>query len=144
MLRIRLMRFGKKHQPFYRIVVIPSFRKATGAYIEAIGWYNPLLPKKPKYKLNKERYDYWIKQGAKPSDAVLKLILPVEEKKKLWPDKPPKKKAKQGDQTADKSQTDQQASGSQDNGQNEGEPQTGDQSAQDQTDKQPEGQENNE
>ncbi len=86
------MRFGKKHQPFFRIVVIPAQRKATGEYIESIGWYNPLLKTKPKYKINMERYEYWISKGAKPSDAVLKLILPVEERKKLWPDKPPKKK----------------------------------------------------
>ncbi len=140
------MRFGKKHQPFYRIVVIPSHRKATGAYIEAIGWYNPLLPKKPKYKLNKKRYDYWIKQGAKPSEAVLKLILPVEEKKKLWPDKPPKKKPKQGDQGADKSQSDQQAEGSQGSNQDNGKSQADDQtsqSAEGQTDQQSEGQESN-
>ena len=92
------MRFGKRHQPFYRIVVIPRRRKARGEYIEAIGWYNPLLKKKPKFKINMERYNYWIEHGASPSNAVLKLILPVEEKKKRWPDKPPKKKDTKGEE----------------------------------------------
>ncbi len=96
------MRFGKKHQPFFRIVVIPSHWKATGQYIESLGWYNPLLKKKPKYRINMDRYNYWVSQGAKPSDAVLKLILPVEEKKKLWPDKPKKAKGKEQQQKAAK------------------------------------------
>ena len=100
MLRIRLMRFGKKGQPFYRIVVIPASRKVNGEYIESLGTYNPLETKTPKYTLKKDRYDYWISKGAKPSDAVLKLILPVEEKKKLWPDKPKKSKEEKQQETS--------------------------------------------
>ena len=100
MLRIRLSRFGKKHQAFYRIVVIDSKKKVTGEYVEAIGWYNPMAKDKDKrYKINMERYEYWVKTGAKPSEAVLRLVLPVEKKKELWPDKPKqgKKKDKKGD-----------------------------------------------
>ncbi len=88
MLRIRLSRFGRRHRPFYRIIVIESYKKREGKYIESLGWYDPLVQDKSKrLKFNQERYDYWVSKGAKPSDAVLKLILPVEEKKKLWPDK---------------------------------------------------------
>ena len=93
MLRIRLTRMGRRHRPFYRIVVVESSKKRDGEYIEALGWYDPLATKGHKIKLNKERYDYWLSVGAQTSDAVLKLILPVEEKKKRWPDKPKKKEA---------------------------------------------------
>lgn len=42
MVRIRLTRMGKKKQPFYRIVVVDQRKKRDGAYIESLGYYNPL------------------------------------------------------------------------------------------------------
>lgn len=66
--------------------------KQTGKVTENIGHYDPVLG---KVEVNKERYDYWLSQGAQPSDAVLKIILPKEELKKLFPDKPKKKVLRQ-------------------------------------------------
>lgn len=70
---IRLTRTGCKDQPSFRIVVIEKSKKRDGKYIEKIGYFNPTL-KPPKIHINKERYEYWLKFGAKPTDAVRKLI----------------------------------------------------------------------
>ena len=73
MLKIRLMRIGGKKKPFYRVVVVEQRSKRTGGYIELLGTYNPLsIPK--DIKLNKERIEYWIKQGAQPSVGYLRII----------------------------------------------------------------------
>ena len=105
------MRLGRRHRPFYRIVVIEAYKPRNGEYIESIGTYDPLASKGKKLNFNKERYDYWVGKGAQPSDAVLKLILPVEEKKKLWPDKPKKidKEQNQEEQGTDASKDSQES-----------------------------------
>ncbi len=95
MLKIRLLRVGRRHRPFYRIVVVDSRRKrSTGKYIALLGFYDPLTENDKRLKINTEAYTEWLKKGAKPSNAVLKLMLPVEEKKKLWPDKEPEQEDK--------------------------------------------------
>ncbi len=71
MVRIRLMRFGAKHRPYYRIVAVDSRKKRDGAYIENLGFYAPMEGK--KLFINKDRYDYWVSVGAQPSDTVKKL-----------------------------------------------------------------------
>ncbi len=74
---LRLMRFGKKGQPFYRIVVLDKTRKRDGAYIEAIGTYNPLSsPHKVEY--SEERMAYWLSVGAQVSDGLKKLNLKLK------------------------------------------------------------------
>ncbi len=72
MVKIRLLRIGKKHSPFYRIVVIDSHSKRDGKYIEEVGIYNPL--RKEETKLSLERISDWIAKGAKPTDTVARLI----------------------------------------------------------------------
>lgn len=69
---IRLTRMGKKKRPFYRIVVTDSRKRRDGGWIESIGYHDPMVADKT-VKLDKERYDYWISVGAKPSDTVKKL-----------------------------------------------------------------------
>lgn len=69
---IRLTRMGKKKQPFYRIVVTDSRKRRDGGWIESIGYHNPMNEEKT-LKLDKERYDYWVGVGAKPSETVKKL-----------------------------------------------------------------------
>lgn len=69
---IRLMRFGKKGQPFYRIVVLDKTRKRDGAYIEALGTYNPMTSPRT-IEVNEERLKYWQSVGAQLSDGFLKL-----------------------------------------------------------------------
>ena len=72
MLKIKLARFGKKHQPSYRIVVVEARKKRDGQYIEAIGFYNPIV-KPPMIKINQERYLYWREKGAQPTETVASL-----------------------------------------------------------------------
>ena len=73
MVKIRLQRVGKKKAPFYHIVVADSKSPRDGKYIEQIGTYDPM--KKPsEIKLDKEKVEYWIKNGARPTDVVSKLI----------------------------------------------------------------------
>jgi len=76
MLVIRLFRVGKKNQPSFKIVVIDK-RKAPnkGRFIEEVGFLNPLTKEKI---LRKERINYWMSVGAKPSDTVHNLL--IEEK----------------------------------------------------------------
>ena len=73
MVRIRLTRMGKKKQPFYRIVVVDQKKKRDGAYIESLGYYNPL--KEPyEVKVDIDRAVEWMLKGAQPSETVSKLL----------------------------------------------------------------------
>ena len=73
MLSIRLTRMGRRHHPFYRIVVADSRRARDGRFVEILGHYDPL--KKPaEVKVDTEKFDEWINKGAKPSDTVKSLV----------------------------------------------------------------------
>jgi small subunit ribosomal protein S16 len=73
--KIRLHRFGKTKKPFYRIVVVDSRKRRDGAYIESVGFYNPVATEKEElYRINLERAEYWLNQGAWPTDTVLSLF----------------------------------------------------------------------
>lgn len=73
MLSIRLSRIGKKKKAFYRVVVIERTRPRNGRFIEIVGTYDPL--KKPaEIKLNAERIQHWMGQGAQPSDTVRSFL----------------------------------------------------------------------
>lgn len=71
-LAIRLSRGGRKSRPFYRIVVADKRMPRDGRYIERLGTYNPLLndDNDQRVTLVKERIEYWLSQGAKPSERV--------------------------------------------------------------------------
>lgn len=71
-LAMRLSRGGRKKRPFYRIVVADKRMPRDGRYIERLGTYNPLLndDNENRVTLNKERIEYWLGQGAKPSERV--------------------------------------------------------------------------
>jgi small subunit ribosomal protein S16 len=72
-LMIRLARFGKKKQPFYRVIVTEKTRPRNGRFVEIVGTYDPL--KKPAaIELNRERVDYWLSKGAQPSDTVRSFL----------------------------------------------------------------------
>ncbi|MBQ2865584.1 MAG: 30S ribosomal protein S16, partial [Clostridia bacterium] len=65
MVKIRLRRMGAKKAPFYRIVVADSRFPRDGRFIEELGTYNPL--KEPaEIKVDAERAQAWIKDGAQP------------------------------------------------------------------------------
>lgn len=71
MVRIRLRRMGKHKSPFYRIVAIDSKKARDGEYIENLGHYDPI---KKNLELKRDRIEYWLSQGAKPTNTVAKLI----------------------------------------------------------------------
>ena len=73
MVKIRLQRAGKKKAPFYHIVVADSKSPRDGKIIEQIGTYDPML-EPSKLELDKEKVEKWIKNGAKPTDTVKRLI----------------------------------------------------------------------
>ncbi len=71
--RIRLRRMGKKKQPHYRIVVADSRSPRDGRFVENLGYYNPL--KHPDgFKVDVDRVDYWLGEGAIPSPTVKSLV----------------------------------------------------------------------
>jgi small subunit ribosomal protein S16 len=73
MLAIRLARFGAKKKPTYRVVVIERERARNSRSVEVVGHYNPVA-KPAQVQLDRERIEYWIKQGAQPSDTVHRLL----------------------------------------------------------------------
>ena len=75
-LAIRMSRGGRRNLPFYRIVVADSRSPRDGRYIEKLGTYNPLLPRDAadRVVLAKERIEHWLKQGAQPTDRVLRFL----------------------------------------------------------------------
>ena len=75
-MKIRLARGGNKKRPFYRIVAADSRMPRDGRYIEKLGTYNPLLPKdsEERVKMNAERVQYWLGQGAQATDRVTRML----------------------------------------------------------------------
>lgn len=71
--KIRLKRIGAKKSPFYRIVVADSRSPRDGRFIEEIGYYNPLTEPKT-VKIDNERAQNWLCNGAKPTDSVDKIF----------------------------------------------------------------------
>jgi small subunit ribosomal protein S16 len=71
--KIRLARHGAKKRPFYRIVVADSESPRDGRFLENVGTYNPL--KEPaEVTLKSDRIEYWLGQGATPTDTVKSLL----------------------------------------------------------------------
>jgi len=73
MVRIRLRRTGRKKTPTYRIVVADSTSPRDGRFIEIIGQYSPRQGEKA-LNLRTERANYWLDNGAQPSDTVRSLL----------------------------------------------------------------------
>ncbi|MBO7702625.1 MAG: 30S ribosomal protein S16 [Eggerthellaceae bacterium] len=70
--KIRLARHGAKKRPYYRIVVADSRKPRDGRFIEEVGRYNPCVTPS-MVKFDKERVDYWMSNGAQPTDTVARL-----------------------------------------------------------------------
>ena len=73
MVKIRLRRMGAKKAPFYRIVVADSRYPRDGRFIEEIGTYNPMTAE-AAVKVDAERAQAWIKNGAQPTDTVRGIL----------------------------------------------------------------------
>lgn len=75
MVTIRMARGGSKKRPFYHVVVTDSRNRRDGRYIERVGFFNPIATGDvERLRLDVERIEHWIAQGAKPSERVAKLI----------------------------------------------------------------------
>jgi len=76
MLKIRLSLGGAKKRPVYKIVVADSRFPRDGRFIEKVGFFNPLLPKTKKERINLEveRIKHWIGKGAKPTLRVSRIL----------------------------------------------------------------------
>lgn len=71
--KIRLRRIGAKKSPFYRVVVADSRYPRDGRFIEEIGYYNPLIDP-AEIKIDMEKAQKWIANGAQPTDTVKALL----------------------------------------------------------------------
>jgi small subunit ribosomal protein S16 len=71
--RIRLARRGRTKKPFYKIVVAHSEAPRDGRFIESIGSYNPLLDP-AEVTIDSNRLQYWLEQGAEPTNTVRSLL----------------------------------------------------------------------
>ena len=99
-MKIRLARGGSKKRPFYSIVAADSRMPRDGRFIEKLGTYNPLLPKdsEDRVKMDLERIQYWMDQGAQPTDRISRFLEAagvIEKKERANPKKgEPGQKAK--------------------------------------------------
>ena len=77
MLKIRLSRGGRKNSPFYRIVVTNHTSPRDSKFLEKIGTYNPLVEEdnENRIKIDKERAEYWLSVGAKPTEKLSKFLI---------------------------------------------------------------------
>jgi small subunit ribosomal protein S16 len=73
MLMIRLARFGAKKKPSYRVVVMEKERARNSRAVEVVGHYNPVSTP-AVVDLDYDRIQYWIKNGAQPSETVGRLL----------------------------------------------------------------------
>lgn len=75
MVTIRLARGGAKKRPFYHLVVADSRRARDGRYIERVGFFNPVARgNAEKLRIDFDRVDYWLGQGAQTSDRVKTIL----------------------------------------------------------------------
>ncbi len=108
-MKIRLARGGSKKRPFYRVVAADSRMPRDGRFIEKLGTYNPLLAKdsEERVKLDMERVQYWLDQGAQPSDRVSRFleaagVLPKKDRANLKKGLPGKKATDRAEEKAAK------------------------------------------
>lgn len=71
MVKIRLAKYGKKNDHFFRVVAIDERNKNQGKTLEILGHWHP---KKNTKKIDKKAIERWVKNGAQVTDAVRKLI----------------------------------------------------------------------
>lgn len=71
--KIRLKRMGAKKAPFYRVVVADSRYPRDGRFIEELGYYNPTT-NPPEIKIDVEKAQTWVKNGAQPTETVKSLL----------------------------------------------------------------------
>ncbi len=94
MVKIRLKRQGKKFTPSYRIIATQARSKRDGRAIEDLGFYSPMSK---EIKVKKDRIEYWLGVGAKPTSTVANILIkesiikPSKNKKSTYSKKPKRK-----------------------------------------------------
>ncbi|WP_233141845.1 30S ribosomal protein S16 [Aggregatibacter actinomycetemcomitans] len=79
MVTIRLSRGGAKKRPFYQIVVADSRSPRDGRFIERVGFFNPIAQgKAERVRIDLDRINHWVGQGASLSDRVASLVKEVQ------------------------------------------------------------------
>jgi small subunit ribosomal protein S16 len=79
MVIIRLARGGSKKRPFYHLTVTDSRNARNGRFIERVGFFNPVARgQEERLRVNRERVDYWLGQGAQTSERVAQLLKGAE------------------------------------------------------------------
>lgn len=75
-MKIRLARGGSKKRPHYSIVATDSRMPRDGRFLEKLGTYNPLLPRdsEDRVKIDLDRVQYWLGQGAQPTDRIARFL----------------------------------------------------------------------
>jgi len=74
-LKMRLARAGSKKRPYYHIVVADARSPRDGRFVEAVGAWNPMLPKDAeRVTLQEDRIKHWLGEGAQPTDRVLRFL----------------------------------------------------------------------
>jgi small subunit ribosomal protein S16 len=108
-MKIRLARGGSKKRPHYSIVAADSRMARDGRFIEKLGTYNPLLPKdsEDRVKMNVERVQYWLGEGAQPTDRISRMleaagVVAKKERANLKKGEPGKKAKQRADEKAAK------------------------------------------
>ncbi|MBQ3018599.1 MAG: 30S ribosomal protein S16 [Clostridia bacterium] len=71
--KMRLRRMGAKKAPFYRVVVADERSPRDGKFIDEIGYYNPLT-NPAEIKINAEKAEKWLSNGAQPTETVKSLL----------------------------------------------------------------------
>lgn len=80
MVSIRLSRGGSKKRPFYHLTVTDSRNPRDGRFIERVGFFNPIARgQEERLRIDTERLNYWVSQGAQCSDRVAKLVKEAQE-----------------------------------------------------------------
>ena len=73
--RIRLKRLGRRHRPFFRVCAMDARSPRDGRVLEELGTYDPMVPDTDaRALLKRDRVDYWLSVGAKPTEKVAVLI----------------------------------------------------------------------
>ncbi|RJE82273.1 30S ribosomal protein S16 [Paracoccus onubensis] len=100
--KIRLARGGSKKRPHYAIVAADTRKPRDGRFLEKLGTYNPLLPKdsEERVKMDMERVQHWLDQGAQPTDRVARFLEAAGKKEKT--ERKNMKKAEPGKKAQDR------------------------------------------
>jgi small subunit ribosomal protein S16 len=78
MLVIRMRRAGSKKRPFFRVVVTEKTSPRDGSFVEVLGDYDPRA-RPERLQINRERLEYWLKNGAEASDSLRTLVARMPE-----------------------------------------------------------------